>query len=33
MLLFKIENGFIKAQETSMLKTWDNDKNKAWDEL
>ncbi|MEA1892124.1 MAG: hypothetical protein U9N33_05365 [Campylobacterota bacterium] len=23
----------IKAQETSMSKTWDNDDDKAWDEL
>ena len=23
----------IKAQETSMFKTWDNDEDKAWDEL
>lgn len=28
-----LDNDFIKAQETSMLKTWDNDKDKAWDEL
>jgi len=24
---------FIEAQEASMSKTWDNDKDKAWDEL
>ena len=23
----------IKSQEVSMSKTWDNDKDKAWDEL
>jgi len=23
----------IKSQETSMSKTWDNDEDKAWDEL
>ena len=23
----------IKSQETSMYKTWDNDEDKAWDEL
>jgi len=23
----------INSQETSMSKTWDNDKDKAWDEL
>ena len=28
-----LDNDFIKAQETSMSKTWDNDKDRAWDEL
>jgi hypothetical protein len=23
----------VKSQETSMFKTWDNDKDEAWDEL
>ena len=27
------DNEFINAQELSMLKTWDNDEDKAWDEL
>jgi len=28
-----LDNDFMKAQEASMSKTWDNDKDKAWDEL
>ena len=28
-----LDDDFVKAQETSMSKTWDNDKDKAWDEL
>ena len=28
-----LDNDFVKAQETSMSKTWDNDKDKALDEL
>ena len=27
------DNDFINAQELSMSKTWDNDEDKAWDEL
>ena len=27
------ENGLIQAQEQSMVSTWDNDKDKVWDEL
>jgi len=26
-------NDLIKSQEISMYKTWDNDEDKAWDEL
>ncbi len=28
-----LDDDFVKAQETSMSKTWDNDKDKALDEL
>jgi len=27
------DDDFTKAQEISMSKTWDNDEDKAWDEL
>ena len=27
------DRDFINLQKTSMLKTWDNEKDKAWDEL
>jgi len=27
------DDDFIKVQESSMSKAWDNDKDKAWDEL
>ena len=27
------DDDLIKAQEESMAKTWDNDEDKAWDEL
>lgn len=27
------ENELIQAQEQSMISTWDNDKDKVWDEL
>ncbi len=27
------DDNLIKAQELSMSKTWDNDEDKAWDEL
>lgn len=27
------DEDLMKAQELSMSKTWDNDKDKAWDEL
>ena len=27
------ENELIQAQEQSMVSTWDNDKDKVWDEL
>lgn len=27
------DDDFMKAQELSMSRTWDNDKDKAWDEL
>ena len=26
-------NDFVNLQEISMSKTWDNDEDKAWDEL
>ncbi len=29
----KEDDIFLKAQETSMSKTWDNAEDKAWDEL
>ena len=29
----KIENDFIKLQIPSMEKTWENEEDKAWDEL
>ncbi|WP_457749138.1 type II toxin-antitoxin system RelB/DinJ family antitoxin [Sulfurimonas sp.] len=29
----KDDDDFMKAQESSMSRTWDNDKDKAWDEL
>jgi len=29
----KIENDFIKLQISSMEKTWENEEDKAWDEL
>jgi len=29
----KEEDIFLKAQETSMSKTWDNDADKAWEDL
>jgi len=28
-----LDRDFIKAQESSMSKTWNSDKDKAWDEL
>ena len=28
-----MEEDFIKAQEGSMAKTWENDSDEAWDEL
>ena len=28
-----IDTSLIKAQENSMSKTWDSDKDKVWDEL
>ena len=29
----KEDDDLMKAQELSMSKTWDNDEDKAWDEL
>jgi len=29
----KLKNKLISSQEISMKKTWDNDEDKAWDEL
>ena len=28
-----LDDDFVKAQETSMSETWNNDEDKAWDEL
>ena len=29
----EFDKDFMELQETSMLKTWENDKDKAWDAL